>query len=82
MCKYLFVFLSKLYKIFDMYLCDCDVDVCLHCQALQTATLYDRIHLRTTNYNYAKYLESRGQIDEAIKLYAVCLCLSTTSSRP
>jgi len=36
-------------------------------QALQTAELYDRIHLRTTNYNYAKYLESRGQIAEAIK---------------
>jgi len=36
-------------------------------QALQTATLNDRIHLRTTNYNYAKFLESRGQITEAIK---------------
>jgi len=43
------------------------VTVCACMQALQTAELYDRIHLRTTNYNYAKYLESRGQIAEAIK---------------
>jgi len=47
-------------------MCVC-VCVCVCMQALQMAELYDRIHLRTTKYNYAKYLESRGQIAEAIK---------------
>ena len=28
--------------------------------------MYDRIHLRTTYYNYAKHLESRGDIEAAI----------------
>ena len=28
--------------------------------------MYDRIHLRTTYYNYAKYLESKGDISAAI----------------
>lgn len=35
-------------------------------QAMETAEMYDRIHLRTTYYNYAKYLEAKGELTEAI----------------
>lgn len=28
--------------------------------------MYDRIHLRTTYYNYAKHLEATGEFTEAI----------------
>ena len=41
-----------------------------HCtvyfQAMETAEMYDRIHLRTTYYNYAKHLEVKGDYTEAI----------------
>lgn len=36
-------------------------------QALETAESRDRIHLRTTYYNYAKYLESMGEKTQALK---------------
>ena len=48
------------------------VDLKLHClfvflnQAVEVAELQDRIHLRTTYYNYAKHLESTGNISAAI----------------
>ncbi len=35
-------------------------------QAMETAELQDRIHLRTTYYNYAKHLEAKGDINGAI----------------
>lgn len=35
-------------------------------QAIEVAELQDRIHLRTTYYNYAKHLESTGNIAAAI----------------
>lgn len=35
-------------------------------QAIEVAELHDRIHLRTTYYNYAKHLESTGNISAAI----------------
>ncbi|XP_052071458.1 intraflagellar transport protein 140 homolog isoform X2 [Mytilus californianus] len=35
-------------------------------KALETAETYDRIHLRTTYYNYAKHLETNGELSEAI----------------
>jgi len=35
-------------------------------QALETAEMYDRIHLRTTYYNYARHLEERGDTNGAI----------------
>ncbi|XP_052768007.1 intraflagellar transport protein 140 homolog [Mya arenaria] len=35
-------------------------------KAMETAEMYDRIHLRTTYYNYAKYLEGKGELSEAI----------------
>lgn len=35
-------------------------------QALETAESCDRIHLRTTYYNYGKYLESMGEKTEAL----------------
>lgn len=35
-------------------------------QALETAENRDRIHLRTTYYNYAKYLESMGDKTHAL----------------
>ncbi|XP_028989874.1 intraflagellar transport protein 140 homolog [Betta splendens] len=38
-------------------------------QALETAELHDRIHLRTTYYSYAKYLESMGDKNMAILYY-------------
>lgn len=38
-------------------------------KALSIAEKYDRIHLRTTCYNYAKHLESQGDYMEAIKYY-------------
>ncbi|XP_075950055.1 intraflagellar transport protein 140 homolog [Anarhichas minor] len=38
-------------------------------QALETAESHDRIHLRTTYYNYAKYLESMGDKTLAIAYY-------------
>ena len=38
----------------------------LFLQALETAETYDRIHLRTTYYNYAKHLEANGELAEAI----------------
>jgi intraflagellar transport protein 140 len=38
-------------------------------KALEVADMYDRIHLRTTCYNYAKFLESTGNFVEAIKFY-------------
>lgn len=38
-------------------------------RALTTATTRDRIHLKSTHYHYAKYLESIGRIDDAIEHY-------------
>ncbi|XP_044193260.1 intraflagellar transport protein 140 homolog [Thunnus albacares] len=38
-------------------------------QALETAENHDRIHLRTTYYNYAKYLESMGDKTRALSFY-------------
>ncbi|KAM9837971.1 intraflagellar transport protein 140 homolog [Aulostomus maculatus] len=38
-------------------------------QALETAENQDRIHLRTTYYNYAKYLESMGDKSAALIYY-------------
>ncbi|CAK6964174.1 intraflagellar transport protein 140 homolog isoform X1 [Scomber scombrus] len=38
-------------------------------QALETAEHHDRIHLRTTYYNYAKYLESTGNKILALSYY-------------
>ena len=38
-------------------------------KALEVAESGDRIHLRSTNYNYAKYLESIGAISSAIQNY-------------
>ncbi|XP_017274041.1 intraflagellar transport protein 140 homolog [Kryptolebias marmoratus] len=38
-------------------------------QALETAESHDRIHLRTTYYNYAKYLESMGDKTMALAYY-------------
>lgn len=35
-------------------------------QALETAETHDRIHRRTTYYNYAKYLESVGDKTSAL----------------
>lgn len=31
-------------------------------KALETANENDRIHLRSTHYNYAKHLESKGNV--------------------
>ena len=36
---------------------------------METAEMYDRIHLRTTYYNYARHLESKGDINGAIPKY-------------
>lgn len=30
-------------------------------KAIETAEAHDRVHLRTTHYNYAKHLEATGQ---------------------
>lgn len=38
-------------------------------KAISTATSNDRIHLKTTHYEYARHLESIGQIDDAIEHY-------------
>ncbi|KAM4716079.1 intraflagellar transport protein 140 homolog isoform 1-T3 [Anableps anableps] len=38
-------------------------------RALETAETHDRIHLRTTYYNYAKYLESMGHRNLALVYY-------------
>jgi len=37
-------------------------------KAIGTATNQDRIHLKTTHYQYAKHLESIGHTDEAIEV--------------
>ncbi|VDO26401.1 unnamed protein product [Haemonchus placei] len=36
-------------------------------QAFEVASRYDRIHLRNTHYNYAKYLERAGALEPAIE---------------
>ncbi|XP_048575888.1 intraflagellar transport protein 140 homolog isoform X2 [Nematostella vectensis] len=38
-------------------------------KAIEVAELHDRIHLRTTYYNYAKHLESMGNMSAAIVNY-------------
>jgi intraflagellar transport protein 140 len=38
-------------------------------RAIEIAKEHDRIHLRTTYFNYAKYLEEHGQIPAAVKNY-------------
>ncbi|CAL1531559.1 unnamed protein product [Lymnaea stagnalis] len=38
-------------------------------KALETAEMYDRIHLRTTFYNYARHLEEQGEFQSAIPNY-------------
>lgn len=38
-------------------------------EAFEIAKKEDRIHLRHTHYNYARYLESIGAIESAIKKY-------------
>jgi intraflagellar transport protein 140 len=37
-------------------------------KAIDISTHYDRIHLRNTYFNYAKYLEDNNQTDKAIEL--------------
>ena len=37
--------------------------------AIEVARLHDRVHLRTTQYNHAKYLEVSGKIKDAITAY-------------
>ena len=38
-------------------------------KALEIANTHDRIHLRSTFYNYAKHLEKKGDISSAIHNY-------------
>ncbi|XP_046855391.1 intraflagellar transport protein 140 homolog isoform X2 [Xenia sp. Carnegie-2017] len=38
-------------------------------KAIEVAELHDRVHLRTTYYNYAKFLETSGNIQGAITNY-------------
>lgn len=38
-------------------------------KAVQTAVTKDRVHLKTTHFQYGKHLESIGRIDEAIENY-------------
>lgn len=38
-------------------------------KALAVATSNDRIHLRTTHYNYARHLESKGEFNGAVTNY-------------
>ncbi|XP_014745697.1 PREDICTED: intraflagellar transport protein 140 homolog isoform X3 [Sturnus vulgaris] len=38
-------------------------------KAIETAEAHDRVHLRTTHYNYAKYLEATGQQSLALTHY-------------
>ncbi|VDO42372.1 unnamed protein product [Heligmosomoides polygyrus] len=38
-------------------------------QAFEVASRHDRIHLRNTHYNYAKYLERAGALEPAIDKY-------------
>lgn len=38
-------------------------------KSLSTASTHDRIHLRTTYYNFAKHLESIGDISGAVAAY-------------
>eukprot|EP00755_Sulcionema_specki_P015940 Sspe_Gene.9975::Locus_3352_Transcript_1_1_Confidence_1.000_Length_4513::g.9975::m.9975/K19672/IFT140; intraflagellar transport protein 140 len=43
-------------------------------QAIQTAEQFDRIHLRSIYYEYARNLEFQGNIDEAVKAYEKAKC--------
>ena len=47
-------------------------------QAIEVAELQDRIHLRTTYYNYAKHLEATGNIPAAIVKLVNNFSLSST----
>jgi len=38
-------------------------------KAIETASVNDRIHLKSTHYHFARYLESIGKIDKAIEHY-------------
>ncbi|CAH1793664.1 unnamed protein product [Owenia fusiformis] len=38
-------------------------------KAMETAEMYDRVHLRTTYYNYGKHLETKGDVNGAIPNY-------------
>ncbi|XP_064637216.1 intraflagellar transport protein 140 homolog [Lineus longissimus] len=38
-------------------------------KAMDTSEMYDRVHLRTTYYNYAKHLEAKGDITSAVPVY-------------
>lgn len=38
-------------------------------KAIDISLHHDRIHLRNTYYNYAKYLEQNNQLEKAIELY-------------
>ncbi|CAF0970919.1 unnamed protein product [Rotaria sordida] len=38
-------------------------------KAIDISTRHDRIHLRNTHYNYAKYLEQNNQLEKAIEFY-------------
>ena len=40
-------------------------------QAVEVAELNDRLHLKNTYYNLAKYSESIGEIKSAIKRYSI-----------
>lgn len=40
-------------------------------KAIIIAESKDRIHLKSTHYNYAKYLESIGRVDDAIEHYQI-----------
>ena len=42
-------------------------------KALETAEMYDRIHLRTTYYNFAKHLEMKGDYSEAIPKWVLVM---------
>jgi intraflagellar transport protein 140 len=50
-------------------------------RAIKVANQYDRIHLKTTHYAYAKYLESVGDIEGAIENYELSECARTEVPR-
>jgi hypothetical protein len=55
--------------------------ICVRLDVLIFLCLQDRIHLKTTHFQYARHLESLGLIDEAIEHYQLSVTANTEVPR-
>jgi tetratricopeptide (TPR) repeat protein len=72
---------SSTARQFAAYTCSIQVKDAHITWSLICSCLQDRIHLKTTHFQYARHLESLGLIDEAIEHYQLSVTANTEVPR-